>query len=169
MVDAELLPLAERLQGLCLGRGLTIGLAESCTGGLVASTLTSVPGSSGYFRGSIVSYADDVKVGLLDVPADTLAAHGAVSAQTARAMAIGARQRLGVALAASVTGISGPAGGTDEKPVGLTYLGLADAGSSDVRRHQWSGDRAANRHDSARALLHWLIEHVETMTPGDNG
>lgn len=169
MADMELLALAERLQGLCLGRGLTIGLAESCTGGLVAATITSVPGSSGYFLGSVVSYADGLKVALLDVPLDTLGAHGAVSAQTARAMAIGARGRLGVDVAAAVTGISGPTGGTDEKPVGLTYLGLADAGSSDVRRHQWSGDRAANRHESARALLRWLIEHVETMTPGSNG
>ncbi|MES2208847.1 MAG: CinA family protein [Chloroflexota bacterium] len=164
MADAELLALAGRLQGLCLGRGLTVGLAESCTGGLVAATLTEVPGASGYFRGAIVAYADSAKVVLLDVPEATLAAHGAVSAQTARAMAIGARDRLRVSVAASVTGVSGPDGGSDEKPVGLTYIGLAEAGFADVRRHLWTGDRAANRHDTVRATLRWLIEHVETLT-----
>lgn len=169
MVDAELLGLAERLQGLCLGRGLTIGLAESCTGGLVAATITSVAGSSGYFRGSIVAYADAAKTKVLGVPAETLAAHGAVSAQTARAMAVGARERLSVHLAASVTGIAGPAGGLDAKPVGLTYFGLADAGSTDVRRQQFTGDRDANRRESVRAVLRWLIEHAETMTVEQRG
>lgn len=164
MADAELLALAERLQGLCLGRGLTVGVAESCTGGLVAATLTEVPGASGYFRGSIVSYADAAKIHLLDVPAATLAAHGAVSAQTARAMAIGARDRLGVSVAVSVTGISGPGGGSDEKPVGLTYVGIADAGFADVRRHVWTGDRASNRRDSVRVVLLWLIERVASLS-----
>ncbi len=163
MADVELRALAERLQGLCLSRGLTVGLAESCTGGLVAAALTDIPGASGYFLGAIVAYADTSKVALLNVPAATLAAHGAVSAQTARAMALGARDRLGVSMAASVTGVSGPAGGSDEKPVGLTYVALADAGFVDVRRYAWTGDRAANRHDSARVLLGWLIEHIESM------
>lgn len=169
MGDPELLALAERLQGLCLGRGLTVGLAESCTGGLISAALTSVPGASGYFRGSIVSYADAAKTDLLGVPVETLAAHGAVSAQAARAMAIGVRDRLGVSLGASVTGVSGPSGGSDEKPVGLTYVGLAGDGFTDVRRHIWTGDRDANRHDSARAVLRWLIEHAETMSAERNG
>ncbi|TAL12987.1 MAG: CinA family protein [Chloroflexota bacterium] len=167
MADTELLALAERLQGLCLGRGLTVATAESCTGGLLASIITDVPGSSGYFRGSVVAYADATKVALLDVPEATLEAHGAVSAQTARAMAIGIRARLDVSMAVSVTGISGPDGGSDEKPVGLTYIGLADGGTSDVRRYTWTGDRAANRHDSARAALRWLIERAETPPPGE--
>ena len=146
MADAELRALAERLQGVCLGRGLTVALAESCTGGLVAATLTEVPGSSGYFLGGVVSYADSAKEALLGVSAATLAVHGAVSAQVARAMAIAARERFGASLAASVTGIAGPDGGTAEKPVGLTYIGLADAGGTvDVRRHLWAGDRAVNR------------------------
>lgn len=168
MADAELLGLAERLQGLCLGRGLTVGLAESCTGGLLAATLTDIPGSSGYFRGAIVAYGDAGKAALLDVLEATLAAHGAVSAQTARAMAIGARERFGVSLAASVTGIAGPGGGTAEKPVGLTYVGLADVGLVDVRRYAWNGDRASNRRDSAMAVLRWLIERIETAAPGDS-
>ncbi len=166
MADAELVALAAQLQGLCLGRGLTVALAESCTGGLVAATLTEVPGSSGYFRGAIVSYSDLAKSSLLDVPSAMLAAHGAVSAQTARAMAIGARERFGASLAASVTGISGPAGGSDEKPVGLTYIAIADGVSSDVHRKVWSGDRRANRNASARAVLEWLIERAEVAPPG---
>lgn len=163
MGDTDLVELAERLQGICLGRGITVGLAESCTGGLVAAALTDVPGSSGYFLGSLVTYADTAKAALLDVPAATLQAHGAVSAQTARAMAVGARERLGATLAASVTGISGPDGGSLDKPVGLTYVGLSAAGVTDVRRHLWTGDRDANRVESARAVLRWLIERAATF------
>lgn len=164
MADAELRALAERLQGVCLGGGLTVALAESCTGGLIAATLTEVPGSSGYFLGGVVSYADRAKETLLGVSGATLAVHGAVSAQVARAMAIAARERFGASLAASVTGIAGPDGGTAEKPVGLTYIGLAGLGTGtvDVRRHLWAGDRAVNRHESVRAVLAWLIERAST-------
>jgi nicotinamide-nucleotide amidase len=160
--DAELRGLAERLQGICLGRGLTVAVAESCTGGLVAAALTDVPGSSGYFLGGIVSYADGAKGTLLGVPEASLAAHGAVSAQVARAMAVGARERLGTALAASVTGIAGPDGGTTDKPVGLTYVGVADERGTDVRRFTWTGDRAGNRQASVRAVLELLVERAET-------
>ena len=141
MSDAVLRGLAERLQGICLGRGLTVALAESCTGGLVAATLTEIPGSSGYFAGGVVSYADAAKALLLDVPEASLTAHGAVSAQVARAMATGVRERLGTSLAASVRGIAGPDGGTAEKPVGLTYVGVADDRGTDVRPYTWTGDR----------------------------
>jgi PncC family amidohydrolase len=157
----SLVTLAERLQGICLGRGLTVATAESCTGGLVATTITDVAGSSGYFLGGIVSYADDAKRALLDVPAEMLAAHGAVSAQVARAMATGARARLGASLVVSVTGVAGPDGGSAEKPVGLTYVGIADERGADVRRYTWGGDRAANRRASAIAALELLIERAE--------
>jgi nicotinamide-nucleotide amidase len=157
-VPGGLVPLAERLQGFCLGRGLTVSLAESCTGGLIAATITEVAGSSGYFLGGVVSYANGAKEALLDVPAAVLQAHGAVSAQTAKAMARGARARFGSALAASVTGIAGPDGGTDDKPVGLTYIGLATAGAEAVRRLQLAGDRQQIREAAARAALEWLIE-----------
>ena len=153
-----LVELAERLQGLCLGRGLTVAVAESCTGGLVAASITEVSGSSGYFIGGVVSYADSAKAALLGVPDATLTAHGAVSAQVARAMATGARARFGSGLAVSITGVAGPDGGTDAKPVGLTYVGLADAGGADVRRFTFAGDRSANREAAARAALEWLIE-----------
>lgn len=161
MAAPDLIALAERLQGLCLGRGLTVAAAESCTGGLIAATITSVPGSSAYFLGAIVSYADTAKQDLLGVPEAVLASHGAVSAQSARAMAAGARERFRADLAVSVTGIAGPDGGTTSKPVGLTYIGLADAQAADVRRQLWPGDRAAIRESSARAALEWLIERAE--------
>ena len=111
MADEPLGGLVERLQELCLERGIWVATAESCTGGLVAHLLTGVPGSSGYFRGGVISYADDAKRLLLDVGEDLLAAHGAVSAQVARAMAIGVRGRLGVDVAVSVTGVAGRAAG----------------------------------------------------------
>jgi PncC family amidohydrolase len=155
---ADLVALAERLQGLCLGRGLTVATAESCTGGLIAAALTEVPGSSGYVLGGVVAYADRVKAALLEVPVDVLANHGAVSAQVALAMASGARRRFGTDLAVSVTGIAGPGGATEAKPLGLTYIGLADRGETAVRRFTWSGDRTANRTASAAAALAWLIE-----------
>jgi PncC family amidohydrolase len=157
--------LAERLQGICLGRGLTVALAESCTGGLIAGAITEVPGSSGYFLGGVVSYSDAAKTALLDVPEAALAAHGAVSAQVAKAMAAGARARFGAALSGSVTGIAGPEGGSEAKPVGLVYVGVDDGSSIEVRRFTFDGDRAAIREAAARATLEWLIERAETITP----
>jgi PncC family amidohydrolase len=160
-VAGALVALAEQLQGICLGRGLTVALAESCTGGLIASTITSVPGSSGYFLGGVVSYSNESKEAFLGVPAATLAAHGAVSAQVAKAMALGARARFAASLAVAITGIAGPDGGTDEKPVGLTYVGLADAAGAEVRRFTFDEDRAGNREAGTREALEWLITRAE--------
>jgi nicotinamide-nucleotide amidase len=115
-------PVEELVLALCRARGLSLATAESCTGGLVASRLTSIPGSSDVFRGAVVSYADEVKERELGVPAELLVRHGAVSAETAGAMARGVRERLGVDVAVSVTGVAGPGGGTADKPVGLVYL-----------------------------------------------
>lgn len=162
MADDELVALAERLQGVCLGRGLTVGTAESCTGGLVGHVITEVSGASAYFRGGIVAYADATKIGTLEVAASVIAAHGAVSAQVARAMAVGARGRLSVDLAVAVTGIAGPEGGTPAKPVGLTYVAVDGPAGTDVRRFVWAGDRAANKRDSARAALERLLEAAES-------
>ena len=152
--------LAERLQGICLGASLTVATAESCTGGLVANAITDIAGSSNYFRGAVVAYADEAKSALLEVPADVVAAHGAVSAQVARAMATGARARFGVDLAASVTGIAGPGGGSDAKPVGLTYVAVADASDVVVQRFVWRGDRLDNKHASAAAALEMLVDRA---------
>ncbi|HEY7736574.1 MAG TPA: CinA family protein [Candidatus Limnocylindrales bacterium] len=160
MAADHLVELAERLQGICLGRGLTVAVAESCTGGLVGHLITEVSGSSGYFLGGPIVYSDAAKQGLLGVPGDVLAAHGAVSAQVAVAMAKGARERLRADLAVSVTGIAGPDGGSEAKPVGLTYVAVADAEGDDVRRYQWTGDRAANKRSSAEAALELLLARV---------
>jgi nicotinamide-nucleotide amidase len=165
VADPALVALAERLQGICIGRRLTVATAESCTGGLVAEAITAVPGSSAYFVGALVTYADEAKITILDVPATVLAAHGAVSAQVARAMAIGARARLGTSLAVSITGIAGPDGGSEAKPVGLTYLGLASGHDVEVRRHQFAADRAGNRDAAARAALEWLVEQAARTGP----
>jgi PncC family amidohydrolase len=158
--DDELLGLAERVGAACRARGITIATAESCTAGLVAHLLTEIPGSSDYFRGGLVTYANEVKTALAGVPDETLAAHGAVSAQVAVAMAEGARSRLGVDLAVAVTGVAGPAGGTPAKPVGLTYVAVADATGDDVRRFAWSEDRSGNKRSSAAAALALVAERL---------
>jgi PncC family amidohydrolase len=158
VAEPALVALAERLQGICIGRHLTVATAESCTGGLVAEAITAVPGSSAYFRGALVTYSNEAKTTILGVSKDLLAAHGAVSAQVARAMATGARARLGTSLAISITGIAGPDGGSDEKPVGLTYLGLASASGVEVRKRTLGFDRAENRDAAATVALQWLVD-----------
>lgn len=161
-----LVELAERLQGACLERGLTVSVGESCTGGLIAASLTETAGSSGYFLGGVVSYSDGAKSALLAVPSDAIEAHGAVSAQVAKAMATGARDRFRSTLAVSVTGVAGPDGGSAAKPVGLTYVGLATADTAEVRRFTFDGDRTGNREAAARAALEWLIERAEAAPGG---
>lgn len=160
MADVELRALAARVQEACLAGRIRVGVAESCTGGRVTDALTDIPGSSGYLAGGIVAYEDEAKIRLLGVPENVLVAHGAVSAQVAVAMAEGARARLGVDLAVSVTGIAGPGGATSAKPVGLTYVAASDGEGSVVRRYTWAGDREANKAASARAALELLVERV---------
>lgn len=161
-----LVELAGRLQATCLERGLTVATAESCTGGLVAHLLTEVSGSSGYLRGGIVAYANEIKSALLDVPGEVIEAHGAVSAQVARAMAEGARARLGTDLGVGVTGVAGPDGGTDAKPVGLVYIAVAGLGSPEVRRCMWTGDRSENKRLSAGVALELLLDRARTGVRG---
>lgn len=145
-----------------MARGITLATAESCTGGLVAHLITEVPGSSAYLRGGIVAYSDEVKRNQLGVTGEVLAAHGAVSAQTAIAMADGVRTRLGADLGVGVTGIAGPGGGTEAKPVGLVYVAVTGLGVPDVRRFLWQGDRGANKRASAEAALGMLVDRVES-------
>jgi nicotinamide-nucleotide amidase len=141
---------------LCRERALTLATAESCTGGLVAGRLTSVPGASDVFLGGVVAYANAVKEAELGVTAAALAAHGAVSAETAVAMARGAREQLGADVAVSVTGIAGPGGGTPEKPVGLVYLCASGPEVERARDFVVTGDRETVRARAAVAALHLL-------------
>ena len=162
--DEELLELARRVGAACRDRGFRIGTAESCTGGLVASAITEVPGSSDYFIGGFVTYSNELKTRLVDVPAEVLESHGAVSAQVARAMADGARRRLAVDVAVAVTGVAGPDGGPPAKPVGLTYVAVADAEGDDVRRHVWDSDRTGNKRLSAAAALDLVLARLSGST-----
>jgi nicotinamide-nucleotide amidase len=147
-------PLAAMVLDLCRAQGLTLATAESCTGGLVAAGLTSVPGASDVFLGGLVTYANEVKARELGVPEDLLERHGAVSAEVAEAMAAGARERFGADVAVSVTGVAGPAGGTPEKPVGLVFLHAQGPGGSSARRLDFPGDRESIRGRATVAALH---------------
>ena len=152
--------LAAGIQSIMLERNLTLASAESCTGGLIGYALTEVSGSSGYYVGGLISYSNELKEKHLGVEPATLEKHGAVSAQTCVAMANGARERYRADLGIAVTGIAGPDGGTDTKPVGLTYISVADSEGSDVRRFTWTGDRHENKYKSAEAALQLLRERL---------
>lgn len=152
--------LEEQLGKLLLERNLTISSAESCTGGLVMHRLTNVAGSSEYFLGGIVAYSNGIKHSLLGVQENTLNVFGAVSEQVAAAMARGVRGSLGSDMAIGVTGIAGPGGGTEEKPVGLTFIALTTADSTHVHRFVWDGDRVANKESSAEAALQIVIDYL---------
>ena len=147
---------AELVLDACRARGWTLATAESCTGGMVAERLTAVPGASDVFLGSVVAYADDVKMRELRVSADVLARHGAVSAETAAAMAAGARERLAADVAVAVTGIAGPGGGTEEKPVGLVHLHAETPERDRGVEFQFPGDRDSIRRRATVTALHLL-------------
>jgi nicotinamide-nucleotide amidase len=153
-------PIAEIVLALARDRGYTLATAESCTGGLVAGRLTAIPGSSDVFRGAVVAYADDVKAAELGVPQPMLREYGAVSPETAQAMAAGARTRLTADVAVSVTGIAGPDGGSEEKPVGLVYLHVAGPDGEEARRIDLPGDRDMIRGRATTAALHLLRRHL---------
>ena len=159
MFEAETLDLAQSVLDACRARGWHVATAEACTGGLVAGALTAIAGSSDVFERGFVAYSNEAKSELLGVPAETIAAHGAVSAETAAAMAEGAVARASVDLAVSVTGVAGPGGGSAGKPVGLVIFGLARRGGScRTERHIFAGDRSAIR----RAALHLALGLIET-------
>ena len=157
---ADGLTVEERLVAACRARGATVATAESCTGGLVASRITSVPGASAAFLGGVVSYADDAKRDLLGVPPAVIDRYGAVSAACAEAMAAGARKRLEAGAAVAVTGVAGPDGGTPEKPVGLVWFGVATAAGVHAERRVFAGDREAIRRQAADRALALLVEAV---------
>ena len=153
-------PLSEIVLDLLRERGWTAATAESCTGGMVAGKLTDIAGSSDVFSGAVVAYSNELKMSLLGVSAALLEAHGAVSPEVAEAMAEGARERLGTDVAVSVTGVAGPGGGTEEKPVGLVYLHVASPAGGEGRQMEWPGDRAIVRARATVAALQLLRAHV---------
>jgi nicotinamide-nucleotide amidase len=148
--------LAEVVLELCRTRGLTIAVAESCTGGMLGARLTAIPGSSEVVRGGIIAYDNGVKSSQLGVPDEMLREHGAVSEPVVRAMATGVRSAVGADVALAITGIAGPGGGTEDKPVGTVWIALDLRGNVESRRYMMVGDRAEIRHRSAQAAMEML-------------
>lgn len=156
----ELDKLSQEIGDLLRQKGLTLGTVESATGGLISHAITNIAGSSDYFQGSVTSYSNEIKMKLIGVSAGTLEKYGAVSAEVAEEMAAGGRKMLGVDICIADTGIAGPGGATEGKPVGLFYLGLADSRGALSRRHLFSGDREQNKQNAAEAALMWLREYL---------
>jgi len=153
--------LEETLRDLLHLQKLTLVCAESCTGGLVSHRITNVPGSSEYFMGGVVAYSYEAKAALLDVSWDTLNSAGAVSEETVREMARGARKLFESDIAVSVSGIAGPSGGTPEKPIGTTWLGLSATDGEWARHFIWNGDRERNKLDSSTMALQFVVDYLE--------
>lgn len=149
--------LEERVKDLFVRKGLTLAAAESCTGGFISSRLTDVPGSSAYFIGGIVSYANSAKVELLGVPSAVIREHGAVSERTARLMAQGVRRRFPADIGIAVTGIAGPGGGTKEKPAGLVYMAVAAGKGVESTKRLFSGTRLQIKKKTADAALRMAL------------
>ena len=146
---------------LLQARGWRAAVAESCTGGLVGHLLTEIAGSSAWFLGGVIAYADSVKIGMLGVPEAVIREHGAVSAPCAAAMAEGARRVTGAEVGVAITGIAGPSGGTPAKPVGTVYIAVATPAGTTTAHHVWPGTRSENKEESARAALALLQALLE--------
>jgi PncC family amidohydrolase len=160
---------AEHVLKHLAARRLTLAVAESDTGGLLLELLTAVPGSSAVVLGGVVAYADSLKRALLGIPAELLAAHGAVSGEVAAAMARAIRDRTTADIGLGMTGIAGPGGATPSKPVGLAYVAAATPSGEAVREYRWpTTDRAANRLASAHAALRLVLELVEHPAPKED-
>ena len=167
MVEVNVMEVLEVQVGRLLQeRKLKLAFAESCTGGLLGNRITNVPGSSEFFWGSIVAYAYEAKVALLGVAWDTLNARGAVSRETVLEMARGARSALSTDIAVSVSGIAGPGGGTDDKPVGTTWIGLVASDGEWAKLFYFSGDRMQNKALAADAALQLLRDYLEGKLNG---
>ncbi len=154
--------LEEEVGRLLKERGLTIAVAESATGGLISNLITNVSGSSNYFKGSVISYDNEIKARILAVREETLEKYGAVSRQTGEEMAEGVRKLMNVDIGLSDTGIAGPTGATPGKPVGLFYIGLSSKKGTRVQEYLFHGDRLENKRSAAEAALRMLREYLLT-------
>jgi len=152
--------LEEEVGRLLRQQGLTLGVVESATGGLLSHRITNVSGSSDYYKGSVTAYSNEVKIKVVGVKEDTLERYGAVSAQVAKEMAKGGRKVLAADICLADTGIAGTTGDTPENPVGLFYIGLSHQGGTFSRKHNFQGNREQNKHNAAEAALNWLKEYL---------
>ncbi len=153
--------LEERVGKALKERKLTLSVAESCTGGLMASCITDIPGSSQYFRGGVIAYQNDVKENILGVPHEIIAEHGVISEETVRAMATGCKRLFASDIAVAITGLAGPGGGSTETPVGVVYIAIADGTGVAARRFQWSGDRIQNKRSAVHAAITLIREVLD--------
>ncbi len=162
-MSKEALELSARLGNVLRSKGLKVASAESCTGGLIAHLITAIAGSSDYYNGSVVSYANEVKTNVLKVSNETLLQHGAVSEPVVRQMAEGVRKLMNVDLAVATSGIAGPSGGTPEKPVGTVWMAISTPVSTQAQCFHFGTDRQKNIEAAATAALQWLLETAETL------
>lgn len=159
-------PSSATLHRLFSGRGWTLAIAESCTGGLLGNLITEQPGSSSFFRGGVIAYSNGSKIRRLEVGEEILAAKGTVSPETAREMARGARKLFRSTVGAAITGIAGPGGASPEKPVGLVYIALTGPEGDVVEKCLFSGSRQEIRLQAAQRALSLLIETAGSAAPG---
>ena len=155
--------LEREIGNLLRQKGLTLGLVESATGGLMSHRMTNVPGSSDYYKGAVTAYKNEVKIKVVGVKEDTINKYGAVSSQVAEEMAQGGRKALVVDICLADTGIAGPGGATQGKSVGLFYIGLSHINGTYSRKHEFQGDREQNKRDAAEAALGWLKEYLKDL------
>lgn len=155
--------LSQEVGELLRRHGQTLGVVESATGGLLSHLITDVSGSSDYYKGSITSYSNDIKVGVIGVNEDTINRFGAVSCQVSEEMAEGGRKVLGVDICLADTGIAGPGGATPGKPAGLFYIGFSHQSGTCSQKHNFHGSREQNKREAAEAALRWLKEYLTNL------
>jgi len=155
--------LEQEVGDLLSQKGLTLGLVESATGGLISHLITNIPGSSDYYKGSVTAYSNEAKIKIVGVKEDTINQYGAVSPQVAEEMAQGGRKVLAADICLADTGIAGPAGATPGKPLGLFYIGLSHRAGTYSRKHNFQGNREQNKRLAAEAALGWLKEYLISL------
>jgi len=155
--------LEQEVGNLLRQKGLTLGVVESATGGLISHLITNVPGSSDYYKGSVTAYSNEAKIKIVGVKEGTISKYGAVSYQVAEEMAQGGRRILATDICLADTGIAGPSGATPEKPLGLFYIGLSHQAGTYGRKHNFHGSREQNKQGAAEAALGWLKEYLISL------